>query len=84
MPKRPNTPYKTKHYKGWDGQQSAFSLRRMTATHEHRLELAARSRPAILLCGASFGHALERALVRGKLVGCGAIQLTVRLLCDAP
>ena len=19
MPKRPNTPYKTKHYKGWDG-----------------------------------------------------------------
>eukprot|EP00964_Phaeocystis_antarctica_P014146 scaffold7785_cov57-Phaeocystis_antarctica.AAC.2 len=25
----------------------------------------------MLLCGASFGHALERALVRGKLVGCG-------------
>ena len=49
-----------------------------------RLELAARSRPAILLCGASFGHALERALVRGKLVGCGAIQRDVRRLCDAP
>jgi len=49
-----------------------------------RLELAARSRPEILLCGASFGHALERALVRGKLVGCGAIQRDVRRLCDAP
>ena len=45
-----------------------------------RLELAARSRPAILLCGASFGHALERALVRGKLVGCGAIQRDVHIV----
>jgi len=45
-----------------------------------RLELAARSSPEILLCGASFGHELERALVRGKLVGCGAIQRAVRRL----
>ena len=43
-----------------------------------RLELAARSRPEILLCGASFGHEAERALVRGKLVGFGAIQRAVR------
>ena len=49
-----------------------------------RLELAARSRPEILLCGASFGHALERALLRGNLVGCGVVQRDVRRLRDAP
>jgi len=48
-----------------------------------RLQLDARSRPETLLGGAPFGHALERALVRGKLVGCGAIQRDVRRLCDA-
>ena len=54
------------------------------ARRGRRLELAARSSPEVLLCGASFGHELERALVRGKLVGCGAIQRAVRRLCDAP
>ena len=54
------------------------------ARRGRRLELAARSSPEVLLCGASFGHELERALVRGKLVGCGPIQRAVRRLCDAP
>eukprot|EP00964_Phaeocystis_antarctica_P083594 scaffold52584_cov63-Phaeocystis_antarctica.AAC.5 len=50
-----------------------------------RLELAARSRPEILPCGAPFGHELETAaLVRGTLVGCEAAQRAVRRLCDAP
>ena len=48
-----------------------------------RLQLDARSRPETLLGGAPFGHALERALVRGKLVGCGAIQRDVRRLLYA-
>ena len=43
-----------------------------------RLELDARSRPEIWPCGAPFGHEAERALVRGKLVGCGALQWAVR------
>ena len=43
-----------------------------------RLELDARSRPEIWPCGAPFGHEAERALVRGKLVGFGALQWAVR------
>ena len=54
------------------------------ARRGRRLELAARSSPEVLLCGASFGHELERALVRGQRAGCGAIPWAVRRLCDAP
>ena len=49
-----------------------------------RLELDARSRPEIWPCGAPFGHELERTLVRGNLVSCGASPWAVGRLCDAP